>query len=210
MADSLKKQALPIPLPIVYAVFLLSGVAALLYQLVWQRCLFTIYGTDSESIAIIVAVFLLGLGLGSLIGGKFSERPNLPAITIFAALELAVAAFGFVSIDLFTTVGNLTDTSGRWVAGLSSFGLLLIPTTFMGATLPILVRHVVDQTHSVGDSVGRLYFVNTLGAAMGCFYGSMWLFSAYGLRGTATVAVILDVVAAALVVPYALRERGQR
>lgn len=207
MADSLSHQTHAIPLPVVYAVFLVSGVAALLYQLVWQRCLFTIYGTDSESIAIIVAVFLLGLGIGSLLGGKISQRPHLPAITIFAALELIVAAFGFVSIDLFTAVGSLTDTASRLTAGLSAFGLLLVPTTFMGATLPVLVRHVVDQTHSVGDSVGRLYFVNTLGAAMGCFYGAIWLFASYGLRGTAMVGVALDVLAALLVLPYALRER---
>lgn len=202
--DSLPQRK-QIPLSVVYAVFLVSGVAALLYQLVWQRCLFTIYGTDSESIAIIVAVFLLGLGVGSLIGGHISKAPNFPAITFFAGLEACVATFGVFSIDIFEFVGHQTDDSSRIVAGIAAFGLLLVPTTLMGATLPALVRFVVDRTQNVGDSVGWLYFVNTLGAALGCFYAAIWFFAAYGLESTVHIAAALDFTAALLVLPWARR-----
>ena len=210
MADVLPGQHIAnIPKTIVYAVFLVSGVAALLYQLVWQRCLFTIYGTDSESIAVIVAVFLLGLGIGSLIGGALSKREHFPAIAFFAGLEVSVALFGVFSIQLFEFVGHHTDNASRWVAGFSAFALLLVPTILMGATLPALVRHVVDQTHNVGDSVGWLYFVNTLGAALGCFYAATWFFAAFGLQHTVYIAAGLDFVAALLVMPFAMR-RGLR
>src|SRR6204780_5735914 len=74
-----------------YLLFFLSGFPALLYQIVWQRALFTIYGVNIESITIIVTVFMLGLGLGSLAGGSLSKRANIPLLAVFAAIELGIA-----------------------------------------------------------------------------------------------------------------------
>ncbi len=84
-----------------YAVFLLSGFAALLYQLVWQRALFTIYGIDITSVTVMVTVFMLGLGVGSLVGGELSRRAPRSALRIFALVELGAGAFGVFSLPLF-------------------------------------------------------------------------------------------------------------
>ena len=64
-------EGVHIPIGVLYAVFLLSGLAALVYQLIWQRALFTIYGTNTESVTIVVAAFMMGLGLGSLMVESF-------------------------------------------------------------------------------------------------------------------------------------------
>src|SRR6266513_941714 len=80
-----------------YLLFFLSGFPALLYQIVWQRALFTIYGVNIESVTIIVTTFMLGLGIGSLAGGWLSQRRRIALLPLLAAIELATAAFGIVS-----------------------------------------------------------------------------------------------------------------
>src|SRR6266542_3655955 len=74
--------------------FFISGFPALLYQIVWQRALFAIYGVNIESVTVVVSAFMLGLGLGSLAGGRISERADLPLLLVFGCVELSIAAFG--------------------------------------------------------------------------------------------------------------------
>src|ERR1700755_975940 len=88
--------------------FFFSGFPALIYQLVWQRALFRIFGVNIESVTIVGTAFMLGLGLGSLFGGLVSERRGLPLLPLLAAIELATAAFGLVSLAIFDTVGAMT------------------------------------------------------------------------------------------------------
>src|ERR1039457_7000124 len=91
-----------------YAFFFLSGFPALLYQLVWQRALFTIYGINIESVTMVVSAFMLGLGLGSLVGGWISERPRVPLLMAFGVIELGVAVFGIFSLRVFQFVAQFT------------------------------------------------------------------------------------------------------
>src|ERR1700734_459155 len=81
-----------------YLLFFVSGFPALLYQIVWQRALFTIYGVNIESVTVIVTVFMLGLGLGSLAGGRLSTWPRIRALRAFGAIEVSIGAFGIVSL----------------------------------------------------------------------------------------------------------------
>ena len=83
------------------AVFLLSGFAALVYQVVWQRALFTIFGVNIESVTLVVTAFMLGLGLGSLAGGALSKRGSRELLLWFSAIELGIGIFGAISLDLF-------------------------------------------------------------------------------------------------------------
>jgi spermidine synthase len=101
-----------------YLLFFLSGVPALLYQIVWQRALFTIYGVNIESVTIIVTVFMLGLGLGSLAGGWLSKRLSVPLLRLFAAIEAGIAVFGCVSMQLFRSVASLTVGAGAFQTGI--------------------------------------------------------------------------------------------
>src|SRR3569833_3992104 len=77
-----------------YVLFFASGFPALFYQIVWQRALFTIYGVNIQSVTVIVTVFMLGLGLGSLAGGRLSSRPGLNVLRVFGLIELVNGSFG--------------------------------------------------------------------------------------------------------------------
>ena len=85
--------------------FFFSGFPALIYQLTWQRALFRIFGVNIESVTIVVTAFMLGLGLGSLVGGWLSKRRGIPLLPLLAVIELATGAFGVVSLAIFDQVG---------------------------------------------------------------------------------------------------------
>ncbi|NUN14485.1 MAG: hypothetical protein HUU55_12720, partial [Myxococcales bacterium] len=137
---------------LLFAVFFLSGFAALIYQVVWQRSLFAIYGINIESVTIIVTAFMLGLGLGSLVGGFVSQSPKVPTLLLFSLVEFGIGIFGFFSLGLFHYVGGLTLSLDPIWTGLVTFMLLLVPTLFMGSTLPLLVAHLVRSSGNVGRS----------------------------------------------------------
>src|SRR2546425_7927708 len=75
----------------VYVMFFFSGFPALIYQIIWQRALFGIYGVNIESVTVVVSAFMLGLGVGSLLGGFVSERSNIPLLAVFGAAEIGIA-----------------------------------------------------------------------------------------------------------------------
>src|SRR5437588_8774996 len=87
-------------IPALYALFFLSGFPALLYQVVWHRALFTIYGVNIESVTMVVSAFMLGLGLGSLAGGWLSERRGMPLLAVFGMAELGIGLFGIFSLAI--------------------------------------------------------------------------------------------------------------
>src|SRR3954471_12749631 len=122
------------PAGLLYPVFLLSGFAAILYQLVWQRSLFRLLGTSSESVTMVVTAFMLGLGLGSLAGGVISEKSRRPLPVLFALVEGTIGAFGLVSMPLFGWIGAATSEATGLQIGLIAFAAVLVPTLFMGAT----------------------------------------------------------------------------
>ncbi|PCI76995.1 MAG: spermidine synthase [SAR86 cluster bacterium] len=176
----------------VYPLFLFSGFPALLYQIVWQRSLFTLFGTNIESITLVVAAFMLGLGLGSLIGGKLSTLRLLPQLLLFALLELCIGLFGLVSLQLYDLVGSYAINLDYLSMTLVAFLLVFLPTLCMGATLPILSAFLVARMPNVGFSLGTLYFVNTLGSAIAAFSASLFLLGMYGMQGTIYVACLFN------------------
>ena len=191
LVDRLAHQGL-VPLSLLYAVFWVSGFASLLYQVIWQRALFTIFGTNIESVTVVVTAFMLGLGIGSLLGGRLSRDASRPVLPLFSCIELAIGAYGLCSLALFALVGTWLGPESALAIGLVSFGLVLFPTLLMGATLPLLVAHVVRRSGHVGRSVSWLYFVNTLGAAAGALLASLFLLGKLGLQGSTQLAAVLN------------------
>lgn len=175
-------------IPFYYLLFFLSGFPALLYQIVWQRALFTLYGVNIESVTMIVTVFMLGLGLGSLAGGWLSSRKGVRLLLAFGAIELSVGAFGAVSLGIFHGIGEITAGASTFATGCIAFALLLVPTMLMGSTLPLLVEHFVRRTGNVGESVGTLYSVNTLGSAAACFAAAFVVMRLLGESGSVRLA----------------------
>jgi spermidine synthase len=192
--------------------FFCSGMPALIYQIVWQRALFAMYGVNAQSVAVVVTAFMLGLGLGSLVGGRLSARFPRHGILIFGLAELGVAVFGLCSLSLFHWMAARTAGADLPSVILFSLLLLLIPTILMGATLPLLVEHLVWRTGQVGASVAALYFVNTFGSAVACYLCASFLLRDYGQSGAVNFAAILNALVGGSAYLYARRpeQKGQQ
>jgi len=191
-----------------YILFFLSGFPALIYQIVWQRTLFAVYGVNIESVTIVVSAFMLGLGLGSLLGGRISKGPNAPLLLLFAGVEIGIAIYGAASLKIFHWVAESTAGAPPLQAGVLSFALVLVPTVLMGATLPLLVAQLVKLSGNVGQSVGMLYFANTLGSATACFVAALVTMRYLGMSGSIMVAVSLNVLVALCVLGLHFKWRG--
>lgn len=192
-------------------VFFISGAAALIYQVAWERVLYAIFGINTEAVTVLVTAFLLGLGIGSIVGGWISERPGCRHLMWFGAAELSVAAFGVVSIPFYHSVGDLTLGMGRGPTAVATFMLLLAPTMLMGATLPLLVTYAVKLSGNVGWSVGTLYCVNTGGSALAAIASVTVLLPLLGLQRSVWIAATCNSIVAltALLRDAAERKRAR-
>ncbi len=182
--------------------FLISGFAALIYQISWQRLLFSIFGVNIESVTIIVSIFMFGLGVGSLAGGFVSKRIPDRLPQLFFILEICIAAFGVASVPLIKWVGAATLHLPLVGVSLVVYLLLAVPTMCMGATLPILVEYLARRNAGIGRSVGLLYCVNTAGSALACFLTAGVLFVFLGLQGAVYIAAFCNFITGLLVYRY--------
>lgn len=189
--------------------FVASGFSALLYQVVWQRVLYTLVGITVEAVTLVVTAFLLGLGLGSLVGGALSRGPDRRLPLLFALAELGVAAFGMASLPMFRGMVGVGAAFPALTVGLGAGLLLFVPTLLMGSTLPLLVAYAVRRSGNVGSSVGALYALNTLGSALAALVAVGLLLRSLGQEGTIWVAAGLN-AAAALLVAGRYGGRGSR
>jgi predicted membrane-bound spermidine synthase len=197
--------------------FFLSGLSGLIYQVVWVRELGTAFGNTIHSASLVVAIFMIGLGCGGFLAGRWADKRYGAApdslLRIYGYTELLIAALGLGVSLILPVAGALAaqsssyviDQSGWFVLSTESYAargaiaLALIgpPSLLMGATLTLLVRHLVrrDVAAEGGWKIALLYGVNTAGAAAGAFLTDFALVPAVGLRATQFVAVGLNVVA---------------
>lgn len=172
---------------VVGPLFLLSGVAALVYQVAWQRLLALATGIGIYSVAMIVAAFMAGLGIGSHWGGRLSRRVSARgALRLFAALELGLAAFALCSTTLY--YDGLRAVAGAVALSPALEGAihllaLLPPTTLMGMSLPLLVRAVVAEAEGADRTIGLLYGLNVVGASLGAMLTPWLLIRYWGIPG---------------------------
>jgi spermidine synthase len=185
-------------------VFFASGFAALVYQVVWQRALFAIFGINMEAVTVVVTAFLLGLGLGSILGGILSRLVRHPLL-LFALSEFGIAAFGVVSLDLFSRVGTSAVEQSAPASAATTFLLLLAPTLLMGMTLPLLVAYLVQRSGNVGRSTSLLYFVNTAGSGIAALASITLLLPHLGEHGSVRVAAVTNLIVGAIVLVHHLR-----
>jgi spermidine synthase len=171
--------------------FLISGAAGLIYEIVWQRLLELYFGVTMISVTLIVSAYMAGLGIGSLIGGRIA-RDLQNTLLLYGLLEIGIALFGVFSSKIIVWIGQATAGSSYTLVFLISFAILLIPTTLMGMTLPLLTQSFVDRVEVSGQIIGLLYGINTLGAAIGAVLAGYVLISSYGLEGAVYVAVLLN------------------
>jgi spermidine synthase len=202
--DAIKRRQLLL----LCGLFFCSGMPALIYQIVWQRALFAIYGVNAESVAVVVSAFMLGLGLGSLVGGWISARLPGRTMALFGAAELGVALFGICSLRIFHWVSLRTAGASLPATVVLSLVLLIVPTMLMGATLPLLVEHLVRVSRNVGSSVGTLYFVNTFGSAVVCYLCGTFLLRDLGQAGAVRLAATVNAAVGASALLFGLMQQS--
>jgi predicted membrane-bound spermidine synthase/alkylhydroperoxidase/carboxymuconolactone decarboxylase family protein YurZ len=189
--------------------FFLSGATGLIYELLWVRVLYQSFGSTIQSVTTVVAAYMGGLGLGAWVLGRFADRSRKPA-ALYGWLEIAIGVFGIISPLVLGlahrayigTAGALALDGGASVAlrfGLAAL-VLLIPTTLMGGTLPILTRALMGEDRGLlKPSLGRLYGLNTLGAMTGTALAGFFLIEFVGVRaslwGTAALNLAIGVAA---------------
>jgi spermidine synthase len=183
-----------------------SGAAALLFETLWFRQCGFVVGNSVWASSLTLAAFMAGLALGNALIARYGERVRHP-VRFYGQLELAIGAVGitlvwvlpFLASALAPVWGPLLEqplllNTGRL---LTSFVLLLIPSTAMGATLPLLVKALLSRDPHYGSVLGRLYGWNTIGAVLGAVSGELFLIEWLGVQATAGVAAGANVLAAA-------------
>lgn len=179
--------------------FFISGFSALIYQVCWQRVLFTGFGVDLTSITVIISIFMLGLGVGAFFGGRIADRYPQKLISVFCAIELLVGLFGFISYQAINAIQQLLIAENLLIMTLGVFVLLIIPTFMMGSTLPLLTTFFNRYIGNIGESIGSLYFFNTLGASLGALATGFILFNYLTLSQTLQLAACLNVFIALII-----------
>ena len=179
------------------ATFVASGFSALLYQTIWQRLLGFFSGADVYSATFTVAAFMGGLGFGSLLGGHLADQASpRTSLRLFAAAELAIAAFAALSVPvlyqfLYLRLGPHFDSP--WAIGLVLFLTLLWPTFFMGVSLPLLSKALVSDLSAAARGVSLLYGFNTIGAAAGAV-ATLWVLArTFGFHAAIGLGVAINV-----------------
>lgn len=196
---------------VLFFLFLGSGAAGLVYELVWTRELTFVFGGTTYAISTVLVAFMGGLGLGSYVAGRWTPGLSHPA-RWYGVLEILIGVYAL----LVPLLLGLAEPAYRvlyaqfgdspWLLTASRFILsaatLIIPTTAMGATLPILVRYVTLTGGSFGLAVGLLYGINTLGAVVGTLATGFVLIPALGLATTTYVAAATNLAIGVLAMTF--------
>ena len=177
--------------------FAISGMAALIYQVCWNRLLFAAIGVDLDSTTLVVSAFMLGLGCGSALGAWLAARWRSLGIAVFCGIELLLFAFGVLSARAIDAASEVLVTWPRPLAAVGAFVLLLVPTLLMGATLPVMTEAAQRRPALRHIRFPDLYIYNTLGAALGSLLAGFVLIEALGLRATLFSAALANLAAAA-------------
>jgi spermidine synthase len=186
-------------------IYFFSGACSLIDEVVWVRLLKLTLGNTVYATSVVVSIFMAGLALGALIMGRFSDRVKRH-LRLYALLETLVT----ISAVSLPWVLRLTDRIYVWLYRsynlerwqllvaqvILSAAVLLVPSMLMGSTLPLLGRFVTALEKQVGHLVGRLYALNTLGAALGCLLAGFLLIRTFGVMGTLYIAAILNMLVA--------------
>jgi spermidine synthase len=191
---------------VILACFLLSGTSGLVYQVIWVRQLELVFGTTAFAASTVLTAFMAGLALGSYFFGKHAHRTRQP-LRLYGLLELGIGLYGLAIPHIFARLPGLYEPI--WLRLHLSFVLLtlirfviavlvlIVPTLFMGATLPVLASYYADGTRSIGLRVGQLYSVNTFGAVVGAVAGGFVLIPTLGMRSTSYIAASINLILAA-------------
>ncbi len=183
---------------LIYLMFFLSGAAALIYEVVWVRSLTLIFGGSHLAVTAVLSIFMAGLAIGGYAIGRYVDRVRKP-LRLYGLLELGIAAFALIFTALmkvypsvYVALAQGKDDSILYLSAvriLFSIIALIIPTTLMGGTLPVLSRFVSRQPEDLRSHLSFLYGFNTLGAVVGALLAGFLLLRMYSVSATLYIAV---------------------
>lgn len=194
-------------LPLLIALFVLSGAAGLMYESIWTRYLGLFVGHGAYAQLLVLVIFLGGMSFGAHVVGRRSERIRDPLLA-YAAVELAVGVIGAFFHPLFVGVTNgaydalfphLPGTGAVLAAKWAIAALLILPqSVLLGATFPLMSAGALRRAAGrPGRTLSLLYFANSLGAAGGVLVAGFWLLASAGLPGTLLAAAACNAIVAA-------------
>ena len=225
-----------LPSSMIYLLFFLSGLSGLIYQVIWVRMFGNVFGNTVYSASIVVAVFMIGLGAGSYVAGRWADRRYAREVaaagradTLLGAygyFELAIAGLGLTIalllphlVALSAALSSYVRESSGWYAlstmsyvGRAAIAVALLTpiTLLMGGTLTILIRDLVRRDLAVsGWRIALLYGINTAGAALGAALTDFTLVPGLGLWRTQVVAVACNAIAGVGAIVLALVQKSR-
>ncbi len=188
-------------LPLLLTLFFLSGFCALIYQTLWLRLLALVFGVTVYAASTVLASFMSGLAVGSLLAGFVAERTKQP-LRLFGIAELLVGITALITPWALETV---TRTYLEWYPSLAgnlgqltlvrfllSFAVLMVPTVLMGSTLPLVLKSALGGSRDVGQRIGLLYGINTTGAIAGALLAGFVLIPGIGLQAAFRLAAVMN------------------
>lgn len=189
---------------LVVLLFFLSGASALIYEVAWTRMFSVVAGGTTRALTAVLASYMAGLALGAFLGGRYVDKRSNRPILIYGVLEGLIGVSAIIisfAIPWFLPVLK----AGKSVLGayplvfdayrfLVSASVLILPTTLMGATFPVLLCGVLSSHERFGFTAGFLYAANTLGAVTGSFISGFFLVPALGLRLTTWSAAAVNLL----------------
>lgn len=186
--------------------FFLSGVAGLIYEVLWVRMIDRVIGSAPFAVATVLSVFMGGLAFGSCLAGRYADRlPSRNALlSLYGKIEVIVGIYALAFPYLIKAATPFYRIAYDYLLPhfwlypcftfLGCFVLLIVPTSLMGATLPLLCRFYVTNLDHLGRRTGRLYGLNTIGAALGAVACGFILVGRLGVWGTLLVAAGINFV----------------
>ncbi|MDM7914200.1 MAG: fused MFS/spermidine synthase [Candidatus Eisenbacteria bacterium] len=216
--ENASRTALAAPVSrIVLLLFLASGFSGLVYQVVWTRELTLVFGVTTYATSAVLSSFFAGLALGSWLAGRIADERRT-GLRLYGAIEIGIGVYALLVPALLGGLNGVYRFAYRemgasfYVLSLLRFvmsGLvLLIPTTLMGATLPVMTRALVRRFDRLGFGLAGLYALNTLGAAIGVAVAGFVLIGAIGLRQTTWVAAAVNLAIGATAILLGRRGAG--
>lgn len=202
---------------LVLAAFGISGAAALMYEVIWTRALSLVLGSTVYAVSTMLTAFMSGLALGSYLGGIAGDRHRNP-LFLFGLCEIGIGIFGVLTIPLIQNLPPLYFLLfKKFHLNLQMFFalqfcmcmlIMLVPTTLMGATFPLVGKIRVDSMSGLGREIGTIYSFNTLGAVAGSFSAGFILIPMLGMKLSTIAAGGVNIFTGTIVIIAALGRRS--
>lgn len=188
---------------LVFALFFVTGVTGLILEVAWTRLFITVFGSTTHAVSTVLAAFMAGMALGSIILGRMADRFKRP-ILVYGVIEVLIGVYALfmpliisnlygVYAVVFTGLGQ-RPVPVAMLRFLLSFLVILIPTTLMGGTLPVLSKFAGREFSRLGRNIGALYALNTFGAVIGSFATGFILLEMFGVSSSVYLAAVISML----------------